>query len=136
MSKIVAVKFLKVTWREGTDIERLRAPAGSSSYDLRNEHSEAWAARSLSKGLDDALLEMENLLCDYLKEGWQPKGEVSYVTTNLQVSGSADKHTHLVQTLVKYEIPVAAANIDLFSSSLNQIAEPKQVADDLLEIKM
>jgi hypothetical protein len=130
MAKIVAVKFLKVTWNEGTDIQQVRAP--------RNESSEAWAARSLSKGLDDALLEMENLLCDYLKEGWQPKGEVSYVTNNLQVSGfsgpGTDKRTHLVQTLVKYETPVATTTLDLFSSSLNQISQPNNTNEDLIKI--
>jgi hypothetical protein len=82
---------------------------------------------------------MEDMLSDYIKEGWQPKGELSYVTTDLHVWGSGgkglDKRTHLVQTIVKYETPT---DLNLFDCGpcRTQITESKPITEDLLEINM
>ena len=145
MSKIVAMKFLKVTWNKGVGVEQLRAPADARYDDPRNESNQAFAERVLSKGLEDALEEMENMLSDYLKEGWQPKGELSYVTTDHCVTFTittspysetrVDKRTHLVQTLVKYETPT---DLNLFDCGPFAQAQtrPKSVTDDLLELNM
>jgi len=118
MPKIVAVKFLKVTWLPAKDYKRTQYEENDNQMDI---------------GLVDTLVMMENLIAEHLKQGWSLKGEMAYVNQYRENNRPTPSRTHLVQTIVKYE---DTETIDLFSSSLNQIAESNLVTEDLLEINM
>lgn len=111
MQKITEIKFLKVAWREAKDVKQ-----------REGEEDSIFEQKKLNKGLNNALEEMETVICQHLKMGWQLKGEVAYVKQYNTASGSWPQHvtlTHLVQTLVKYETPT---DINLF------------VSDDLIDL--
>jgi len=95
MPKVIEVKFLRAQW----------------TYAPKQSNSE----KAYTIGLEIAHSELEKKISEYLKLGWEMKGEVTYVR---QKGDGSNTITHLVQTMVKYETPKVTANLlDLCNSA-------------------
>jgi hypothetical protein len=98
MPKVIEVKFLRAQW--------YYVPQHLIPRKVQCEYSDS--QRAFTIGLDIAHSELEKKITEYLKLGWEMKGDVTYVR---QKGDGSNDVTHLVQTMVKYEMPTSSANL-------------------------